>query len=178
MSARPAYDERSKASCTPTKPADCEQSEQNATVIAAIFQRTSLSTITDSLKQQFSNSPDIVTVSVTPTTCLASPQIWALSGRQAEACPVMGVTSGDNRPSPWGCHYRLGRVCEETGFKGATHASMVTSIIVVEISPTKRFEMIRSKAMHFLIFQFSKNQIDPLHRILFIFINASGRCVA
>ncbi len=67
MLARPAYDERSKVSCTPTKPADCEQSEQNATVIAAIFQRTSLSSITDSLKQQFSNSPDIVTVSVAPT---------------------------------------------------------------------------------------------------------------
>ncbi len=149
MSARPAYDERSKTSFTPTKPADCEQSEQNATVIAAILQHKSLDDhrLSQAAIFQLARYSD----GLGHTHYLASPQIWALSGRQTEAYPVMGVTSGDNRPSPWGCRYRLGRVCEETGFKGVTHASMVTSIIVVEISPTKRFKMIRAKAMHFLI---------------------------
>ena len=87
----------------------------------------------ESLRHQARNSDGLG-----HTHYLASPQIWALSGRQAEACPVMRVTSGDNGPSPWGCRYRLGRVCEETGFEKATHASMVTNIVAVEISPTKR----------------------------------------
>ena len=87
----------------------------------------------ESLRHQARNSDGLG-----HTHYLASPQIWALSGRQAEACPVMGVTSGNNAPSPWGCRYCLGRVCEETGFEEATYASMATSIVVAEISLTKR----------------------------------------